>query len=144
MKDRKDTLDFFPDEVDLRLAGYRNGSAVFQLLTRYRYHLLMKSDDPEELSGFVTITVPAGFITDGASIPSIFWEFLSPYGEYFAAALIHDFLYSKLNQKYTREESDKIFLEAMDRLGISWIKRHTIYRAVRMFGWMPFNKNRKP
>jgi len=39
------------------------------------------------------ITVPAGFDTDYASIPRIFWPIYPPDGEYAPAAILHDFLY---------------------------------------------------
>lgn len=41
------------------------------------------------------VIVPEGFITDGASIPRIFWSLagLKPDGLYRAAALVHDFFY---------------------------------------------------
>src|SRR5689334_1061409 len=42
------------------------------------------------------IVVPAGFVTDLASIPRAFWGppfFLTPAGQYSRAAIIHDYLY---------------------------------------------------
>src|SRR5262245_38142541 len=38
-------------------------------------------------------TVPAGFVTDLASIPRIFWSALPRDGEYAYAAILHDYLY---------------------------------------------------
>ena len=90
------------------------------------------------------IRVPKGFITDFASIPRVFWTILPPDGKYTQAAVLHDFLYYKkgklTNMKLSRKECDGVFLEAMEVLSVSWIKRHTIYRAVRMFGWLPFKR----
>lgn len=82
--------------------------------------------------------MPALFVTDGASIPRMFWNIFPPTGSYFKAAIIHDYLYSSLNDKFSRSESDLIFKEAMFNLGIGWIKRETIYRAVQLFGWTAF------
>ena len=81
----------------------------------------------------VTHTVPIGFKTDGASIPKIFWSFIgSPFtGFYRRATLIHDYLY--YSQTTTRLYADKIFLEAMKSLRVSWWKRKTMYFAVRGF-----------
>ena len=72
-------------------------------------------------------TVPIGFITDGASIPKIFWSFIgSPFtGLYRRAALIHDYLYA--TQTTTRVYADRVFLEAMFFLKVSWWKRKTMY-----------------
>ena len=39
------------------------------------------------------ITVPAGFVTDLASIPRLVWSFYPPDGPWVKAAIIHDFLY---------------------------------------------------
>lgn len=77
-------------------------------------------------------TVPAGFETDLASIPRIFWPFLSPAGKYAKAAVLHDWLY--VTKTVTRKVADELFLEAMEVLGVSWITRNVMYRAVRMGG----------
>ncbi|MCK5602323.1 DUF1353 domain-containing protein [Candidatus Pacearchaeota archaeon] len=84
------------------------------------------------------IVIPKGFITDGASIPRIFWPVFPPFGQYFNAAVEHDYLYSITYQ--TRKEGDKIFLEQMKNDGVKWFTRKMIYRAVRMFGWVTYNK----
>ena len=78
-------------------------------------------------------TVPIGFRTDGASIPKIFWSFVgSPFtGLYRRAALIHDYLY--FSQTTTRLHADKVFLEGMKSLKVSWWKRKVMYYAVRGF-----------
>ena len=56
-----------------------------------------------------TILVPEGFVTDGASIPRIFWRLIgSPFQpRYMRAALVHDFLYK--NGLLTRRKADDIF-----------------------------------
>ncbi len=91
----------------------------------------------------VTHEVPIGFVTDGASIPKIFWSIVgSPFtGLYSEAALIHDYLYCK--QKTTRGYADSVFLEAMKELGVSWWKRRAMWTAVRVGGWAPWNKHDK-
>lgn len=81
--------------------------------------------------------VPKGFITDGASIPRIFWSLIgSPFtGLYRRAALIHDyFYYTKLTPRWY---ADKIFLECMKDLGVSYWKRWAMWAAVRAgAGWI--------
>lgn len=81
------------------------------------------------------ITVKAGFVTDGASIPKVFQNILGPFGEYFQSALVHDWNYSPNNTIYTRRECDDLFLEGMEYLEVPFITRKAIYYAVRMFGW---------
>lgn len=84
------------------------------------------------------IVVPAGFDTDYASIPRPFWVIYPPDGGYTEAAVIHDYLYWTLD--FTRGESDKVFYEAMTALGVPWLRRQIIYRAVRLGGWVAWNK----
>lgn len=86
------------------------------------------------------ITVPAGFLTDLASIPRPFWPILPPSDDYAEAAVIHDWLYYAGGLE--RAEADKIFLEAMTDAGIGWWRRTTIYRAVRLFGGKIWERRR--
>jgi hypothetical protein len=117
-------MDCFPDKLYFEDAGLRGTSRLFQLVSSFRY-----------VSSYGTVTVPAGFITDGASIPQVFWSILSPFGGYFSAAVVHDFLYSPFNDtRFTRQQADLIFKEAMFNIGVSWYQREIIFRAVRVFG----------
>jgi len=78
------------------------------------------------------IVVPAGFVTDFASVPRFFWRILPPWGRYGPAAIVHDWLYH--TQQYSRKRCDEIFLEAMRVLEVGWLTRRCMYRAVRLFG----------
>lgn len=88
------------------------------------------------------ITVPEGFETDFASVPLIARWLIPKSGKHNQAAVLHDFLYQNLKEdwknwtgkKYTRKDCDEIFLEAMKILGVNFLKRWTMYRAVRRFG----------
>jgi hypothetical protein len=90
----------------------------------------------------MTINVPAGFVTDFASIPQLFWNILPPWGTYGKAAVVHDYLYGRQGVltemsppwKYTRKQADEILLEGMKVLGVNWCTRWIIYTAVRNFG----------
>jgi hypothetical protein len=122
----------FPDPIEIRDAGMHDGSRVFALIKPFRY-----------ISSIGTIHVPAGFLTDGASVPRVFWSIFDPFGPYFHAALVHDFLYSRQSsERYDldRAEADEIFKEAMFNIGIGWATRETIYHAVRLFGWRNFKR----
>lgn len=113
----------FPDKLRFDDAGMLNGDRVFVLTHEFRY-----------VSSMGVIHVPALFLTDGASIPKAFHSVLGPFGSYFEAAVIHDFLYSPENLEFDRRESDEIFYEAMYKSGVPWATRAIIYRAVRIFG----------
>jgi hypothetical protein len=121
----------FPDPLVFSHAATQNGSAIFRLTLPFTY--LSTEHGP--------ITVPVGFMTDGASVPRIFWNVLSPFGDYFSAAVIHDFLYSPHNRRFDRRTCDRIFLAAMIDAGVPFIRRRVIYRAVRLGGWAAFRGN---
>ena len=87
------------------------------------------------------VKIPKGFITDFASVPRAFWIIFPPDGGYTQAAVVHDNLYWTL--KRTRLQSDNILLEAMGVLKVPLWKKRIIYRAVRMFGWLSWNKRKK-
>lgn len=123
-----DKLKHFPKPLDGRYVG----KGQWQLLAPFEYR-----------NGPVVVEVLANFITDGASIPKIAWSVIgSPWsGEYVYATIPHDWHYH--TQKVTREEADKQFIDAMEILGVPWLKRRTMYRMVRMFAWICWNKQRK-
>ena len=88
---------------------------------------------------FPRVVVPAGEVTDGASVPRAFWWFapkMSPM--YLAAAIVHDHLYGNKGRGngfvMTREEADDLFLESMLWLGMRRWRARIMYRAVRAFG----------
>ncbi len=97
-------------------------------------------------NGGETIVVPTNFVTDGASIPRVFWGFIgSPLtGNYICSAVIHDYLCVLASErKYSRKKADEIFLEGMKESGVSWWRRKLMYRAVRTGAF--FNrKNQNP
>lgn len=89
------------------------------------------------------ITVAAGFETDFASIPRMFWRVFPPSGRYMRASVVHDYLYKNRigevpgdpdTRTIARRQADRIFLEGMKALGVSGFKRGLIFRAVRTFG----------
>lgn len=84
------------------------------------------------------IVVPAGFVTDYASIPRPFWGILAPDGDARFPAVLHDYLYSLRGWEpffKDRAQSDGLLLEAMELVGVNMVERLTIWSAVRMFGW---------
>jgi hypothetical protein len=95
-----------------------------------------------------TITVPAGFVTDLASIPRWAWILLPPDGPWVKGAIIHDFLYATRGSgiwkrhpaaitrasPYTRAEADAILREALENRGVDWLRRNVIWAAVRLGG----------
>lgn len=98
------------------------------------------------------VTIPAGWVTDKASVPEIAWSLIGPHELGEAAALVHDFGYGCVGQwgeslvfqygdawlaggpTWTRERVDRLFLRMMKESGISRWKSALAYRAVRWFG----------
>lgn len=104
---------------------------VWKVLEAFTYH-----------NKTVLVTVSKGFITDFASIPRLFWSVIGhPTGKYGKAAVIHDYLYHV--QEVSRSKADRIFLQAMKDLKVSWWRRRTMWLAVRMFAGLVWRKHRK-
>lgn len=82
-----------------------------------------------------TIAIPAGFISDGASIPRAAWSIIgSPFDEYLEECVVHDYLYSARNKDYDREEADFILKELMWNCAIARWKILAFHVALRLFG----------
>lgn len=79
-----------------------------------------------------TLTIPAGFVTDYASIPAIFRGIFERQGRYSRAALVHDYLYA--TGACSRKQSDNIFMIAMKESRVSKLTRGAIYGGVRVGG----------
>lgn len=84
----------------------------------------------DELLGF--LTVPAGFITDGGSIPPFFQGLINPYGKGLKAFVVHDWLYA--TQKFNREQSDECLRRALGACGENILDQETQFNAVRFGG----------
>lgn len=88
-----------------------------------------------------TVTVPAGFITDLASVPRGLWNLFPPWGDYDSAAVVHDWLYN--HGHVTRAQADAVLKEGSEALGVSRFTRWALYSAVRSGGWIPWRKYRE-
>jgi hypothetical protein len=117
------------------------GDGEWRLIRPYKY---------VTLNGF-PITVPLGFLTDGASTP--FGILIEPWGGHYAgAALVHDYLYVCINAGKPhittrgktlgecRKKADAIFLEIAKRAGVRPLVRFSMWLAVRAFGANPIIK----
>lgn len=116
------------------------GSKEWKLMDDFEYHVGFASS-------LEVIVIPTGFETDFASIPKVFHSFINPAGKVRAAALVHDYLYSKRgvlpHKTYTRKECDEIFLELMQVVGVAYWKSLTMYYAVWLFGKSSWNADSK-
>lgn len=109
-------------------------------------HVKEKSAAYEIVRGFAYINhkyhieVYEGWITDGASVPKIFWNLFSPFaGRYIEAAILHDALYRA--EALDRKKCDEIFLEAMSVCKVPRWKRYAMYWGVRLGGWKTWKEH---
>ena len=101
------------------------------------------------------ITVPAGYITDLASVPRFCWMFIAPF-DVARAAVVHDILYEKINTAYKdgkiltkqdreryRKVADDVFKEGMESAvpEVPKWKIWSAYNAVRVFGRWAINSS---
>lgn len=86
------------------------------------------------------VTIPKGYLTDGASVPRIFWGIVPPWGIHGAASIVHDFLCEYLSVMVdgklvpiSRKEADKIFTLAMIESGVPSDKIALISESVETY-----------
>ena len=89
------------------------------------------------------IQINPKFDFDAISIPKIFWSIVdSPFtGKAVKPATLHDALYA--SEYFPREICDVLFLEAMESEGVGYMKRYSMYYAVRSFGWTVWKSHKK-
>lgn len=108
------------------------GKDLWNTVYSFRYYIGKPEDN-------TYIVVPAGFTTDGASVPRFLWKYIPPWGIYGNAAIVHDWLcthkaiivdneYVSVNNK----RIDSIFYEAMKVSDVPWFLRQIIYLGVRV------------
>jgi len=87
------------------------------------------------------VLIKKGMTTDGASIPRYCWSIIGHplSGWILPHALAHDALYSA--ELLSRKECDEFLLLSMKQAGVSWLRRNTVWSAVRMFGGSVWSKH---
>jgi hypothetical protein len=86
-----------------------------------------------------SLTVPAGFRTDLASVPRIARSIVPQIGRHLQAAIVHDWCLGRevvmRGVEMTEAEKHQLFLDGMASLGVPWLRRKIMYQAVRTWGW---------
>lgn len=80
--------------------------------------------------GFV---VPAGFVHDGPSIPNRLRGLVYYTHKLLKPSIAHDYLYV-FPGGWERAEADALFLEGLRVEGVGWLRRRTMWSAVRAGG----------
>ena len=78
------------------------------------------------------ILVPAGFISDGASVPWLFRLFVPPVGKAMPAAVVHDYLLNEGRLSWSSAAND--FHVELLAYGVSQFRAGLIVGGVRMWG----------
>lgn len=88
-----------------------------------------------------TITVPACFDTDLASVPRIPIVYMCWGARAHHESVLHDYLYRTDSAPIvSRETADRVFLEAMEVRGKPRRIRWPMYCGVRLGGWTAYHK----
>lgn len=96
-----------------------------------------------------TISVPAGFPTDYASIPRLLTWLIPPRGVYNRPSFVHDFLYhyapvDPTTGRYcTQARADSILREACENCDDRFTQRWAIYLGLRLGGWVAWRNYRR-
>lgn len=126
------------------------GLHLYELAIDYSYSWIAEGEE-------WSIFIPAGFQYDGISNPRFFWMVtgITPDGLGRAAALVHDWIYRHAGalpkgsflkdgrncvDAWSREQTDKLFANMLDRAGVSKFRRRLMYLGVRIGGWMFWRK----
>lgn len=89
----------------------------------------------------ISVAVPAGFVTDFASIPRALWWLYPPDGPWCQASVVHDVLYR--TQPCERVVADALFLQAMAVSRVPAHRRWIMYLALRLAGGVAWKANQR-
>lgn len=89
--------------------------------------------------------IPVGFVSDGASIPRLFWRILDPRinSKTLKPSIKHDFVYRTPSVRITRKQADKMYYQELRENDYRRCKCVLVYLGVRLGGWLSYKK-RKP
>ena len=128
--------------VDNLKKGVVKTSMVYPI-TKDR-HFVILEELTIKLSNEEIIKIPKGFIFNGSSSPRFLWWLFPSYGDFFFAAIIHDYLYhirfksDKINIKLAKKFADKEMLIWSDILNNrnfgKKVDNYLRYYAVLLFG----------
>ena len=80
------------------------------------------------------IQIPAGFVTDLASLPRVVTLFNPKLSRHLQPAIVHDYCYRTATLRITQEDADQIFVEGMEACGVGGFRRSYMYAGVRLRG----------
>lgn len=131
------------DTMDIRYdykASDLLGRDYWRVVTAFRFYSKFENERYYAL-------VPAGFLTDGASIPRLLWWLFPPWGRYGQAAALHDRLCEcpqlfndSVIHTVSRKYVDRVLYDAMLYVGVPKWKAKLMYLGVRVYARWPFRR----
>jgi hypothetical protein len=114
----------------------RGGRVVVEPLDAVRWMMI----EPVRYIGETeTFVVPAGYVTDFATVPRIAVWLIPRFGSYTKAAILHDWLLT--DSEVSSVDADNLFRRALRELGVPPVRRTLMWVGVR---WgAAFNKRRR-
>lgn len=88
-----------------------------------------------ELHAYGRIFIPAGYVSDFASVPQVLWWLIPPHGRTAPACIVHDYLYEHKPVNATRKQVDVFWLRLLKQSGVPTWQVWTMYIYVRALGW---------
>ena len=90
------------------------------------------------------LVVPAGFLTDGGSVPRLLWPLYPPFGsDADEAYTLHDYGYAHAERwEMPRGEVDALMREVMEVKGFRRTARAVVWAGVKLGGWLTFRRHR--
>lgn len=92
-----------------------------------------------QLSDGYVLTIPAGYIFDGHSVPRPFWAVFPPFGRDIVSALVHDYLYeygASVGYKRAFADYQHLYFSLKPEYNISRIRSYGAWVAIRLFGFV--------
>lgn len=92
---------------------------------------------------FPSVVIPAGFVTDFASIPRALWRWMPPVDRRIGKmAVIHDWYYRSPGCPVTRKDADNALRAGMHVLGATHWECEAVWAGVRIGGGHSFKPRR--
>lgn len=121
---------------------------LWDVIPGFRYYINHENSN-------LYVDVESGFVTDGATIPRMFWWLLPPTGEYSQCTTLHDKLCTtyyctqvvngvETKRLVTRKEIDLILKESMDVMEVTPWKKKFIMLGVNLYRLVNNPKEPKP
>jgi hypothetical protein len=85
------------------------------------------------------VVVPAGFVTDFASVPRLPFIYWFTGGKAQAPAVLHDWFYRTNTEDITRAGADALLAEAMEARGYWKIRTWAMWAGVRIGGYWSYD-----